>query len=176
MALWRAKEATVKIAPTIASLSDSATIESQLTSAVDWSAEVKNIEITGGEADTDSVFLFGSTGTGQQNAEIEEQNMTMREFTATVTYQDEDAAELASSTAVAVGATGYNRVQGDGDRSRYVVFVKFTDGTNTAVIALNNSDFTMTGDISLDAEGHAEQGIKAKCLAKDYYEESDFNA
>lgn len=175
MALWRAKEATVKIAPTIAAISGSETIESQLSSAVDWSAEVKNIEITGGEADTESVFLFGAAAGGQQNAEVEEQNMTMREFSATVTYQDEDAAELSTSAAAEVGSTGYNRIQGDGTRTRYVVFVKFTDGVNTAVIAMNNADFTMTGDISLDAEGHAEQTIKAKCLAKDYYEESDFN-
>ncbi len=175
MVLWRAKQATVKIAPTISSISSTETIESQLTSAVDWSGEVKNITISGAEADTDSVYLFGATAGGQQNAELEEQNMTQREFTGTLIYVDEDAAELATATAAAVAATGYNRIQGDGTRTKRIVFVKFTDGANTAVAALNESFFTKMGDISLDAEGHAEQEISAKCLAKDYYEESDFN-
>lgn len=175
MVLWRAKQATIKIAPTIATISSSATIESQLTSAVDWSGEIKNIEISGAEADTETVYLFGASAGGQQNAEIEEQNMTQREFTGTLIYQDEDAAALATGTAASVGATDYNRIQGDGTRSQYIVFIKFTDGVTTAVAALNNSFSMKLGDISLDAEGHAEQEISLKCLAKDYYEESDAN-
>ena len=175
MAIWRAKEATIKIAATLDTVSSSATIESQITSIVDWSGEVKNIEISGSEADTDTVYLFGASATGQQNAEIEEQNMTMREFTGTLIYQDEDAAEYATASAAAVGATGYNRIQGDGTRSQYIVFVKFSDGTTNAVAALNNSFSMKMGDISLDAEGHAEQEVSFKCLAKDYYEESDAN-
>ena len=139
MAIWRAKEATIKIAATIAAVSDSATIESQITSVVDWSGEVKNIEISGSEADLETVYLFGASATGQQNAEVEEQNMTLREFSGTLVYQDEDAAEYATATATAVGSTGYNRIQGDGTRSQYIVFVKFSDGVTNAVAALNNA-------------------------------------
>lgn len=175
MALWRAKQATVKIAPAISSVSATATLESQLTSSVDWSGEIKSISISGAEADVESVFLFGADSDGRQNADVEESNMTMREFTATLVYKDEDAAELVGSTASAVGATGYNRIQADTTRTQKCILVKFNDGTNTAVVALNNAYFTKVGDISLDAEGHAEQEVMAKCLAKSYYEESDFN-
>jgi len=175
MALWRAKQATVKVAPAITTVSSTATLESQLTSAVDWSGEIKNINVSGAEADVESVFLFGADAEGRQNAETEEQNMSMREFTATMVYKDEDAAELVGSTAVAVGATGYKRVQADTTRTKKIIFVKFVSGTDVAVVALNNAYFTKIGDISLDAEGHAEQEVMAKCLAKDYFEESNLN-
>jgi hypothetical protein len=175
MALWRAKQATVKIAPAITNVSATVTIENQLTSAVDWSGEIKNIEISGAESDVESVFLFGADGEGRQNADVEESNMTMREFTATMVYKDEDAAELVGSAAVAVGATGYNRIQADTTRSKKCILVKFTAGSDIAVVALNNAYFTKVGDISLDAEGHAEQEVMAKSLAKDYFEESNIN-
>ena len=175
MVLWRAKEATIKIATAVTTVSATTTLESQLTSAVDWSGEIKNIEISGAEADTETVFLFGAAAGGQQNAEIEEQNMTQREFSATLIYQHEDAAELGTGAAAAVGSTDYNRIQGDGTRTQKAVHILFNDGTNNAVAFFNKAYSIKLGDISLDAEGHAEQSITLKCLAKDYYEESDFN-
>jgi len=174
MVLWRAKEATIKIAPTITTVSADSTLESQLSSAVDWSGVIKNIEFSGAEADTETVYLFGAAAGGQQNAEIEEQNMTQREFSGTLVFNDGDAMELATGAGVAVAATGYTRVQGDGTRTAKCILASFTDGANTMVACLNGAYFTKLGDVSLDAEGHAEQEITAKCLAKSYYEEDDF--
>lgn len=175
MALWRAKQATIYTSNSISDIDDDTSLLEQLSSEVDWSGEVKSIEISGAEADTEPVYLFGSTDGGQQNAEIEEQNMTQREFTGTLIYKDEDAAELATSEATSVGDTDFNRIQGDGTRSKKAILIHFTDGTNNAHVLLNNAYFTKMGDISLDAEGHAEQEVTAKCLAKDYFEESDYN-
>lgn len=175
MALWRAKQATIRIGEALASISSSTALDTQLTSYEDWSGEVKNIKISGGEADVDSVFTFGADNDGRQNADVEEQNMTMREFTGTLVYKDEDAAELVGSTASAVGSTGFNRVQADTTRTQKDILVILDDGDNQVNIMLHNAYITKIGDISLDAKGHAEQEIMAKCLAKNYFEESDFN-
>lgn len=173
MVLWKAKQATINIGNPIATLSSSATIDSQMSGAVDWSGVVKGIEIGGAEADVDSVFLFGSTN-GAQNAETDEENMSMREFTGTLIFTDRAAMALATGAGTSVGSTGYTRVSGDTTRSKKAISIEFTDGTNHVTCLLNNALFTKLGDISLDAEGHAEQEITAKCLAKDYHEEDDF--
>ena len=174
MVLWRAKEATILIGSVLSSVSATASLESQLSSGVDYSGKIKNIEISGAEADTETVFLFGANASGQQNAEIEEQNMTQREFSATLVYSDSQPMALASTTGVAVGTTGYTRYSGDTTRTAKSVLVSFTDGTNHAAAFLNNAFSIKLGDISLDAEGHAEQSVTLKCLAKDYQEEDDF--
>lgn len=172
--LWRAKQAKILIGNALSSVNPDTDLKSQMSSAVEWSGRVKDIEIAGAEADVDSVFLFGADASGRQNAEITEEAMSMREFTGTLIFVDQDAAELALSQRVRVGSTSYYRVQGDTTRSRKAILVTFTDGTNTVNILMNNALFTKIGDISLDAEGHAEQEITAKCLAKDYYEEANF--
>lgn len=174
MVLWRAKEATVSIGDLIPAIGSTAVLDGQMLNAVDWSGKIKNLEISGAEADTESVYLFGAEVGGQQNAEIEEQNMSQRELSGTLIFVDQDAAGLATTAAVAVGATDFNRIQGDGTRVQKAILITFADGTNTVNVMLNNAYFNKLGDISLDAEGHAEQEITAKALAKDYYEESDF--
>jgi hypothetical protein len=173
MVLLRAKECTVYIGNAISSPSSSATFMSQLTSITDFSARVKSIEISGSEADLETVYLFGTDANGRQNSELEEQNMSDREFSGTLIYTDIDAGELAAGDRVAVGATGYNRIQGDGNREQKCIVLKFVDADTGDVLysIMNNARFTKLGDISLDAEGHAEQEIGAKCTAKDYFEE-----
>lgn len=175
MVLWRAKEATIYTADTLSSVSSSTTLLSQITGLVDWSGRFKNLAISGAEADTESVFFFGADDDGRQNAELDELNMTQREMTGTMAFKDEEAAELALSDSISVGATGFNRVQGDTTRVDKALLVHLDDGTNNVHILLNNAKFTKVGDLSLDSEGHMEQEIACKCLAKDYYEESDFS-
>ncbi len=174
MVLWRAKEATITIGNLIPSISDTDALSGQMVSGVDFSGKIKNISISGAESDTDSVYLFGATTSGQQNAEIEEQNMSQREFSGTLIYTDTDSGALATADATMVGTTGFNRIQGDGTRTKKAILVTFADGSNSVNILMNNSFFTKLGDISLDAKGHAEQEITAKGLARDYYEEDDF--
>jgi len=172
--IWRAKKAEVYIGPAISPFSSTSTIMAQLTGHVTYSGEVKDIEISGGEADTETIYLFGSNTSGQQNAVKDPQNMTDLEFTGTLIFKDHDTSELATATAASVGSTGYKRISGDGDRSEKAVVIKFNSGSDTAVVLLNNALFTKMGDISLEAEGHAEQEIMAKCLAKDYHVEDNF--
>lgn len=172
MVLLRAKEATVYIGAPLATVGTTTTLLTQITGTTDYSGRVKSIEISGAEADTETVFLFGADANGRQNMEQEEQNMTEREFSGTLIYLDNVPASWAGGTATAVGATSYTRVQGDGSRPQKAILLKFVDSSGDILhVVMNNARFTKMGDISLDAEGHAEQEITAKCLAKDYYEE-----
>lgn len=173
MVLLRAKEADIYIGSSLASPSSSTTLFSQITGQLEISARVKNIEISGAEADTEEVYLFGSDANGRQNAEVEEQNMTQREFTGTLVFQDNVPASWTSGTAVAVGSTGYTRVQGDGTRYPKAIVIHTVDSLTGAVldVILNDFRFTKMGDISWDAEGHAEQEVAGKCLSKNYFEE-----
>ena len=61
MALWRAKEATIYTANNISDVAEDSSLLDQLSSQVDWSGKVKSIEVSGAEADTEPVYLFGST-------------------------------------------------------------------------------------------------------------------
>lgn len=172
MVLLRAKEATVYIGAPLGTVGSSNTLYSQITGTTDYSGRVKSIEIAGAEADTETVYLFGVDANGRQNAEVEEQNMTDREFTGTLVYTDNVPAGWANGGSTAVGATGYTRVQGDGTRSTRSVMLKFVDSAGSILYAvLNNARATKIGDISLDAEGHAEQEVTFKCKASDYFEE-----
>lgn len=173
MVLIKAKEATVYIASALSSPSSSTAFTSQITSIVDWSGKVRDISISGGEVDTEQVFLFGVDSDGRQNAETDTQPMSEREFSGTLILNTEDAAELSTSSGSSVGSTGFTRVQGDGTITPKCLLLKFVDsGTSAQLnVVLNNIRFLKMGDISLDAEGFATQEISGKCLAKDYYEE-----
>lgn len=172
MVLLRAKEATIYIDDPLASVSASIPLYLQITGGTDFSGRVKSIEISGAEADTSTVYLFGSDTNGRQNAEVEEENMTDREFSGTLIYTDNVPASWASGGITTVGTTGYTRVQGDGVRTPKSVMLKFLDSAgSTLYVVLNNARAIKLGDISLDAEGHAEQEIVFKCKASDYYED-----
>lgn len=168
--LFRAKEAEIKIGDTIASPSATTTMYSQLTGIATISDRCKSIEFSGGEADTESIYFFGSDTDGRQNAVQEEQNMTDVEFSGTLRLSDNIPTGWATVAPATVGSTGYTRVQGDGTRTAKCIVVKYTDASTgeDLILSMNNALFTKLGDISQDAEGHAEIEIGAKCLAKDY--------
>jgi len=171
--LFRAKEAEIYIGDAIASPDASTTMLSQLTSVLTISDRVKSIEFSGGESDTESVYLFGADTDGRQNAVSEEQNITDVEFSGTLLLNDNVPLTWASEDATAVGATGFTRAQGDGDREAKCIIVKYVDSVTDEELHLvmNNALFTKIGDISSDAEGHAEQEVMAKCLGKDFYQD-----
>jgi len=168
--LFKAKEAEIKIGTKIANPSSTATMYSQLTGITTISDRCKSIEFSGGEADTESVYFFGSDNDGRQNAAQEEQNMTDVEFSGTLRLSDNIPTGWATVAPASVGSTGYTRVQGDGARTAKCIVVKYTDGATgeDLIVSMNNALFTKLGDVSQDAEGHAEIEIGAKCLAKDF--------
>jgi hypothetical protein len=173
--IWRAKKAEVYIGDKIDTLSSTTTIFSQLTGTVTWSGEIKDIEISGGETDTETIYFLGSNASGQQNAVKDPQNMTDIEFSGTLAFKDIDSLALALTAPSAVGSTGYDRVLGDTNQTEKAIVVKFASGSDVVTVLLNNSYFTKIPGVSLEAEGHAESEIAAKCLAKDYAAEDNFS-
>mgnify|MGYP003147232562 FL=1 len=173
MALWEAREATVNIGTTLATVEGSVTLLSQV-SSTDFSGECKSISITGGERDVDVIPLLGTTS-GFANQEAEEKSIgSMREISMTLVYKDGDTSAFATGTVATSGAAStYTRIQGDLTRTKKAVLVSFNSGSDYVNCLLNDAYSIKIGDISLDADGHAEQEIVFKCLSKDYYEEDN---
>jgi hypothetical protein len=170
MAIWEAREASVKISEFLATVAS--TVFTAQVSATDYSGRVKNVAITGGERDVESIPLLGTTS-GYANQEIFQKSVgSLREITMTLVYQDTDISLLGAGT-VTKPTTYTRRIQGDQALTKKAVLVSFTDGSNTLSVLMNNCFVTKMGDIKIEADGHAEQEITLKCLAKDYYEEDD---
>ena len=173
MALWEAREATVTIGALLSTVGSASTLLAQV-SGTDFTGQCKNISITGGERDVESVPLLGETS-GYANQEVFQKSVgSLREISMTLVYQDNDLSLYATgSVSLADSLSTYVRIQGDQDVTRRAVLVSFNDSTSYVNILLNNAYATKIGDIKLDADGHAEQEIVFKCLAKDYYEEDN---
>ena len=174
MALWEAREATVKIADAaLSTVEGSATLLSQVANT-DFSGECKNISITGGERDLESIPTMGETS-GYANQEVVQKSVgSLREISMTLIYKDNDVGLFATGTVATSGsASTYTRIQGDQDVTARAVLVSFNDGSDYVNCLLNNAYSVKVGDIKLDADGHAEQEVVFKCLAKDYYEEDN---
>jgi hypothetical protein len=174
MAIWEAREATIKVGAVVAAIQTSSTLLTQMSAATDYTNEAKNIAITGGERDVESIPLLGTTS-GYTNQEIFQKSTgSLREVSLTMVYKDADLALLGSGTVSTDGtASGYTRVQGDQAVVQRAVLLSFNSGTDYVNILLNNAYPVKIGDIKIEADGHAEQELVYKCLAKDYYEEDN---
>ncbi len=130
----------------------------------------KDIKISGGERDVEALKLIG------YNEIMDEKRATVIEYTFTAVYQGSAVQALQSGTpSNPVGA--YFRIQGgekaSNDRTKKVVAMKLNDGTYTVVCALNDA-YVSASDVSLAADGSAEQTFTAKGLASTYYEEDNY--
>lgn len=169
--LWFATDATVEVGDLIAAVSGTATLDSQMANEVDFSAEVKDVKVSGGERDVEAVKLMG------YNELLHENRAAVREVSFTMIGKDVDTSVFLTGAKIAVGATGYNRITGGekaaNDRVAKAILVKLADGTNNVSVLLNKSMCT-TAETSLDPDGHLELNLTFKCLASNYYEEDDF--
>lgn len=177
MAIWEAREATVKIGSTLSSIAGSTTLLSQMSGGTEYTGRVKDVKISGGERDVESIPLLGENTSGYANQEIFQKSVgTLREISMTLIYQDIDISQLGAGTVSTTGsASGYKRIQGDQDLTQKSVLVSFNDGSDYVNVLLNNAYVTKLGDLSIEADGHLEQEITLKCLAKDYYEEDNLS-
>jgi len=170
MTLWYGAQASVKIGDALSSVATDSTLESQFT-GTDFSAEVKEIRFTGGEASVDVLNVMG-------DQVKEESRPGLKSVEFTMIFSDIDALEWFGGSASAIGATGYERISFSdktGSKENKAILFKVTDGTNTVVILMNNAWFTTTGEISLAADGSAELTMTAVCLIDDYYVEDNIS-
>lgn len=179
MVLFKARDSEVIVYSALSSVSTNTDLSAQLSNAdITLSSELKDISISGAEADVEETKFFGVDANSRQNAELDEGDMSMREFSGTLVWKDDDAAELATATATTINVSNtevWSRVQGDGARTTRALLIKIrkTVGATSysGNVLLNNFYFTKMGDLELDAEGNMTQAIAGKCLAKDYFEE-----
>ena len=130
MALWEAREATVTIGATLASVGAASTLLTQV-SGTDFSGECKNIKITGGERDVESIPTLGTTS-GYANQEVVQKSVgSLREISMTLIYKDNDLSLFSTGTVATSGdASTYVRIQGDQDVTQRAVLVSFNDGSS----------------------------------------------
>jgi hypothetical protein len=180
MVLFKARDAEVIIYTTgVSSFNNTADLFAQMgTIDITLSAEAKDISMSGAEADVEQIKFFGLDAGSRQNAEIDEGDMSMREFSATLVYKDNDVATLSTAAATTITVSNtevWARTQGDGARAARALIIKVrknVGGTDyQSNLVMNNIYFTKMGDIESDAEGHLTQSIAGKCLAKDVYDE-----
>jgi len=171
MALFYGNQATVTVGATIATVSSTATLDSQQ-SGTDFSAEIKEISFSGGESGVEALNVLGD-----QLKEESRPDLKTCEFT--MTFEDIDMLESFFGTASAVGSTGYSRVDAEtektGNREDKSILFTLTSGSDVIAILMNDAWFTTTGDISLAADGSAELTMTAVCLLKDFYMEDNIS-
>lgn len=185
--LWFAKYAAIEIGSAISSFSPSSTIQTQMTALANeytYTGMVKDIKISGGERDAETLKLLG------YNELLEEKRATIVECVFTLAAQGAikafnsaatrstnlDTAEMIMGVKQTVTGN-YMRATGgekaSNDRTSKAVHFKLADGTNTISVLLNNALGT-SRDYSLAADGSEEESITFKCLASNYAEEDDY--
>lgn len=193
MALWQARQVTVKIGNSVddTNASFKANQFDGTTFGTFWSGETtitsvcKNVELNQPETSTDEVKLLGATS-GNQNLELDPQSPGKAELTGTLLLNPEDdndidldqfALTAITGTAGTDYPTGFTRYNyGSASPTTGVaMIVTFNAGSSKPVVNffLNNATVETLGGFKIDADGHAEQEIKVTCAASDCWKEFD---
>jgi hypothetical protein len=168
MALWYGKYASVCIGTAITSIGTTSSLWTQATTAtgVDYSAECKELVINPGEAGVDPLQVYGSTLIEEARPEL-----VTADFTMVFTDVDLIRMNFATSTAF----TGYERWVGQdttGNKTKRCIGFKLAASSiGTLNVLMNNAYITAQGEITLAADGSAEQTLTAKCVITDFYVE-----
>ena len=170
---WYSEQAKVEVGATIATVATNTSLDNSF-SGTDFTADVKDFSITGGERDLDTTKTLGYN-------EIEElKRSTPITATFTLATRDHDWFEFWLGTRAIVTGSIYRMRGGEkasggnyGQRAKKAVLITMTDGTNTVRILMNSAAFTNIEE-SLAADGTAEQKVTVKCLASNFYWEDDF--
>ena len=163
--VWYGKEAAVKIGDALTTVSTAETLWAQVT-GTDYSAECKELTINPGEAGIDVLNVYGD-----QLLEESRPELVTAEFT--MVFTDVDIWGMSFGTAT--GPSGYTRYQGQdktGSRTAKAIVFKLASSTKGTLHALmNNAYITAMGEMTLAADGSAEQTFTAVCKLSDFYVE-----
>lgn len=135
-------------------------------SGTDYTGEIREIRITGGEGD---ITPLNFVGTAQAFDESRPSEISI-EFTKA--HQDRSWAVMAYGTANedSVGTTGFTRVSYKdmtGDRVKKAVAIKYASGTAEVHWLLNNAVMTKPPEQTISNEGFVEDSVTFKCLVSD---------
>ena len=173
--LWWAPNAKMFVGSSLASVSGTSSLDDQVTST-DFTAEIKEVSVTGGGRDVSKVDLMGNNQVMQfGRPELVECSFTL------VGLKAEQFSEFMFGTAITAPA-GYTRYQGgekansSDDRQPKAVLIHLkddwsTDTTGDVALLLNKAYATDVPEYSFAADGTLEATCTFKCLAVNYYEE-----
>lgn len=137
-------------------------------SGTDYSGECKDLTINPGEAGVAVLNVYGS-----QLIEESRPEMVTADFTMVLTDVDIFALSFATSSTAPSGYTRYQGTDATGARTkRAIAFQASASSVGTITALMNNAYITAQGEISLAADGNAEQTFSAACLVSDYFVES----
>jgi len=166
MPIWYGKEASVKIGDAI-TVTATDTLWNLVT-GTDYSAECKDLTINPGEAGADVLNVYGDQVLEESRPEVITADFTM-------IFSDIDIWKMSMATTDAY--TGYERYKGEdqtGARTKKAIVFRVLGATKGTLHALlNNAVITAQGEMSLAADGSAEQTFSAVCLKKDFYVEDN---
>lgn len=140
-------------------------------SGVDFSAQVREISISGGGRDVDLVRCFGN------KSYFDEKPQEPFECVLTIVKKDSD---LASMLLEGTDVTGPRAWSGDTyprKQDRTLIY-KWCDATNVSGPAVRitfASVFATGKEMTLNATDHLEETVTFKCLPKNYKEEATVN-
>jgi hypothetical protein len=139
-----------------------------------WTSVAKDVKITGGERNAETIKLLG------YNETIDLKRATPIECQMTFQFNDADTVGTDSLKEMIAGTrttptTGLTRVQfgekSSGDRAARAILIQFVDGSNTLTYLLNSSYMT-NQETTVIADEQVEMSVTFKCLASNcYYEE-----
>lgn len=133
----------------------------------DYSGDCKEVTINPGDHGVEVLNVFGNQLKDESRPAMVTANFTM-------VYTDVDIFGLSFATA-STAPSGFTRYQGTdstGARTDRAIVFKVTNASATANALMNNANIVAQGEITLAADGHAEQTFSAACLVKDYFVES----
>lgn len=134
----------------------------------DYSGECKELSINPGEHGVDVLNVYGD-----QLVEESRPEMVKADFTMVLTDVDVWSESFATAGSAPSGYIRYQGTDATGARTKKaIVFQGSTSTFGTIHALMNNSYITAMGEISLAADGSAEQTFSAACLINDYYVES----
>lgn len=161
---WYGKEAAVKIGGTI-TVGTTSSLWDQVT-GTDYSGETKELRINPGEAGVDVLNVYGDQLIEESRPELVTADFTM-------VFTDTDIWAFSFATTDAYSGTRLVGQDATGSRTKKAIVFKVADSTKGTInVLMNNAYITAQGEVSLAADGSAEQTFTAKCLISDFYVES----
>lgn len=164
--VWYGEQAAVKMGTALASVSTADTLWEQV-SGTDYSGECKEVTINPGEAGVDILNVYGD-----QLLEEKRPELVTADFTMVFTDVDIWGETGWSSETAPSGFTRYKGTDNTGSRSAKAIVFKLSSSSSTVNVLMNNAYITAQGQITLAADGSAEQTFSAVCKLEDFYVES----
>lgn len=178
---WLAKQAIVKVAEAVTTVTATSLLDTVQTSAVDFTGVAKDISITGGGRDVDKIDLLGINQIlAEKRPDLVEVAMTLI-FKGDLSATNKDPMLWATGAAATEVTGSYMRSnmgeKTSSDRTKKSVLLTLRQGTTTndatVNILVNNCYAVSAPELTLNADGDAESKVTFKGLAKDVYMDSN---